>query len=226
MRVVRVDKQEQVSSYLAKIIRQKLAQGQKVLWLLSGGSAIGIAVSARQQIDSSPNLVIGLIDERYGEVGHDDSNWEQLVRAGLNLDGVQIIQVLNGQDLDGTVNTYSEKIGLALAGSDYVIGLLGMGIDGHTGGILPGSSAVNEVERYVMCYQGPDYLRITTTPKLISQLDEAVLYVAGEAKKPVIEMLVNDTIPPMQQPAQLLKAAKQFTIYTDQLGDKLPGVKV
>jgi len=53
-----------------------------VLWLVPGGSNIPIAVEAMDMIRKEMSglslkyLTITLSDERYGSVGHKDSNWK------------------------------------------------------------------------------------------------------------------------------------------------------
>ena len=59
--------------------------------------------------------------------------------------------------------------------ADYKIGIFGVGVDGHTAGILPQSVAVN-TEEIIFGYETPEYDRITITPKTIASLDQAILY--------------------------------------------------
>jgi 6-phosphogluconolactonase/glucosamine-6-phosphate isomerase/deaminase len=65
----------------------ELRAGKRVLWLLSGGSNIRAIVEVMDSIDDSltPNLSLLLADERFGPVGHHDSNWQQLLDAGFGL---------------------------------------------------------------------------------------------------------------------------------------------
>src|SRR5277367_1907885 len=58
----------------------------KVLWIVAGGSNIEITVRIMAKINRrlSSNLYLLLSDERYGEEGHKDSNFKQLLSGGLD----------------------------------------------------------------------------------------------------------------------------------------------
>lgn len=95
----------------------------------------------------------------------------------------------------------------------------GIGPDGHTSGILPGSPALTSSD--LACnYVSDPYTRITTTPTALQHISEAVVYTTGEAKWPVLEQL-SSAVPMRQQPAQLLKKIPILTIYNDCKGEQL-----
>ena len=206
---------EAVVAHLVNILTLQLNAGKRVLWLIPGGSAIEVAVQVGRQLTGLPleNLYVTLTDERYGPVGHKDSNWQQLTDKGLNLPGAHLLPVLSGADINQTTSAFAETLSIQLAAADYSIGLFGMGSDGHTAGILPGTVAVASTE-LAKHYQAASYLRVTMTGVAIRQLDEAVLYAAGSEKKPALEILKDD-VKPAVQPAQLLKQVPIVTIYTD-----------
>ena len=56
------------------------------------------------------------------------------------------------------------------------------------------------------------------TPKALSQLDAAVVYAAGSAKKPALDSLKTGT-DPSEQPAQYLKNINNVFIFNDQIGE-------
>ncbi len=145
LRFIHISNPQPVIDYLSLTIRQKLDEGKKLLWLIPGGSSIPIvaAVSKQLQGDDLSNLTVTLTDERYGPVGHADSNWQQLRDAGLNLPGANLQPVLRGKDIDTTAADYSATIAKDLEDCDYKLGFIGIGADGHTAGILPASPAVS-----------------------------------------------------------------------------------
>ncbi len=204
-----------VGKYLARLISTQLGDGRRVLWLLSGGSAIAAAVEAAKLLQGADlsNLTVSLIDERYGEVGHADSNWAQLLAAGFDLPGATLHPVLSGLGQAETAEDFEHFLASQFAASDYVVGLLGIGPDGHTSGILPHSPAVTATE-LVCTYDGGGYQRITTTPVALGKLGEAVVYATGESKWPQLDRLETElTI--AEQPAQTLKTVSKLTIFTD-----------
>lgn len=217
---VRSADNEAVARFIGSTIQSKLDEGKKVLWLVPGGSAIKIAVGARDSLTRNlQTLTVSLTDERYGPDGHVDSNWEQLTRAGFNFDGLKRVPVLTGLDLAATTNTFKGFLTQALQENDYLVGLFGMGADGHVSGILPGSLAVTS-EEFCTSYQGPDFMRITTTPRFITLLSEAFLYTSGAAKHHQLELL-NQELPLAEQPAQALKLVPTLTVISDFIGEAL-----
>lgn len=211
---------EPVASYLSQRIGDKLSRGQRVLWLVPGGSAIAVAVAAASQLKSKDlhNLTVTLTDERYGPVGHKDSNWQQLADQGFRLAGANLIPVLNNESAEVTANRLAVALQAQLAQSDYAIGLFGIGADGHTAGILPGSPAVN-AQVFAAGYQADPYYRITMTGPAIAKLDEAIVFAMDESKQPVIDQLGTD-VPVEKQPAQFLKQTQKLIIYNGYKGEK------
>ncbi|HVQ44471.1 MAG TPA: 6-phosphogluconolactonase [Candidatus Saccharimonadia bacterium] len=204
-----------VAAYLAAKILAQLADGRSVLWLLSGGSGIATAVATASLLSGHDlsSLTVSLIDERYGPPGHADSNWHQLEVAGLKLPGATLHPVLTGASESDTAAAFAKFLADQFDTADHVLGLLGIGLDGHTSGILPHSPAVT-APGLVCAYDGGQYQRLTTTPRALKHLNEAVAYAAGEAKWPVLDRLETD-LPIAEQPAQALKAVPHLTIFTD-----------
>jgi 6-phosphogluconolactonase/glucosamine-6-phosphate isomerase/deaminase len=114
------------------------------------------------------------------------------------------------------VSSYASTVQQVFSDNELCIGLFGIGPDGHTAGILPGSTASSETEKLVTGYTGPDYQRITLTVPAIAQLDVAIAYAAGAAKAPALQTLKTEDISVSDQPAQVLKQVPEFFIYSDQ----------
>jgi 6-phosphogluconolactonase/glucosamine-6-phosphate isomerase/deaminase len=204
---------------LVTTINNALGSGSTVAWLVSGGSAVALAVTIAQQLIDGGHraqLRILQIDERYGPVGHANSNWQQLLDAGFVCDGAVYRPILHGMSFAETVSSYMETLQDALNNCQLRIGLLGIGPDGHTAGMLPGSSAANETAQLVAGYQGPDYTRITMTAPAIARLDLAVAFASGEAKRATLGKLQTE-VPIPEQPAQAIKKAARWYIYSDVL---------
>ncbi len=210
---------EAITDYVSDILRTKLGAGERVLWLVAGGSAISVAVAVAhnlQGLDLS-NLTVTLTDERYGPVGHPDSNWAQLEQAGFSLPGAQLVPVLHGHSIEDSTTEFARHLQEYCQGATYCLGLFGIGPDGHTAGTLPHSPAVESTE-WAASYQGPDHMRVTMTASAIAALSEAVVYAMGEAKAEPLKRL-NTGVPIAEQPAQALKKVPILTIFNDQIGD-------
>ena len=205
---------------VADAVEQASSSGRSVLVLLSGGSAIGTAVRLSGLIDSvASKCTFSLVDERWGRPGHADSNWQQLKSADLRLDKINFYEVLNGQDATAAAGDFNAFLQQALNDHDYIIGLFGIGADGHTAGILPGSPAV-AAKGYAVAYSADDYQRITITPLMIAKIDEAFVYALGPAKAEQLDRLALE-LPLDKQPAQALKTVPKLVIFNDSRGVKL-----
>ena len=207
--------QEAACTSLAGSINEHLEAGQQVLWLLSGGSNVSVAVEVAHRLRNVTlaNLTVILADERYVQPGHHDSNWQQLLDAGLDLPGAALQPTLLGQGFDATVSRFYKDLDHALTAADWSVALLGMGTDGHIAGILPGSPAVTSAD-VAVGYEAADYTRITITSVGLARLDEVVLVAAGQAKQPQLERL-HSQLDVQEQPAQALKRVPTVHIYTN-----------
>lgn len=206
---------------LAAKLASSLIQG-RVLWLVCGGSNIPLSVAAmnilraRVGTEELENLTIALTDERYGPVGHADSNWQQLQNAEFNFEGVQSIPILIGAPLDETVATYALRLEEAFDTHPMVVAQFGIGSDGHIAGILPHSPAATDA-RPVCAYDAPPYTRITLTFRAFEYIMIGYAFVFGDAKYEAVQRLVNETLPLTHMPSQVLKQLPEAYLYSDQL---------
>jgi 6-phosphogluconolactonase/glucosamine-6-phosphate isomerase/deaminase len=212
---VTISSPEPAAKHLAGLISAQLLDHRRVLWLVSGGSAVAVAVAAARLLEGQElsGLTVSLIDERYGEAGHPDSNWTALEAAGFSLPGASLHPVLFGAPQLETAEALTAFLQVNFAAADYCVGLLGIGPDGHTAGILPHSPAVT-APGLVCAYDGGGFQRITITAAALSHLNEAVVYAAGNSKWPVLDRLETE-LPIADQPAQLLKTIAKLTIFAD-----------
>ena len=194
------------------------------LWLLSGGSNIRLSVEIMKKIDVdlSSNLSVALVDERFGPYRHPDSNWTQLMQTGFDPKRARVIETIrpDSGDLTDTINRYSHDLSAAIEESTSVIGQLGMGTDGHIGGILPGSSAASETDQLILGYQSNPFTRITMSFNGLRQLDCAFLLAFGPNKQAQLLKLVNQDVGLEEQPAQIIKQIQESYLYNDQVEGK------
>lgn len=201
-----------------QIINSELSRGGTVVLFLSGGSLIPheVAIVGQLKPPSAERLLLMQVDERYGRLGHADSNWQKLLTAHLETVGLTFEPVLTGGDFASTIERYNEITEKRLAQATLSIGLLGIGADGHTAGILPHSVATVARDRLVVGYQGPDFQRITLSLPAIEQLDVALVYVDAQEKAAALRNLQMD-ISVDEQPAQVLKHVKETYIYSNHI---------
>lgn len=207
---------------LAKALSEGLSHRTKVVWMLSGGTNVPIAVSVMKKLRHNvphsffKNLAIMLLDERYGKVGHKDSNWRALLDAGFDFEGTKTFPVLTGLSLSETVAKYAEIVKEQFENARTIIGQFGIGADGHIAGILPYSRAV-DAKDLVFSYDALPLRRITLTPSALLKIRTAYVFVFGEAKREAVRNLRDKNLSTEEQPAQILKKIPKAYLYSDQL---------
>ncbi len=220
IKYAKVSNSEPVIDFLVGRLEANLSSGKRVFWLLPGGSAIKLAVEVARRLQAPlAKLTVSLTDERYGPVDYPDSNWRQLIDAGLSLPGANLQPVLTGKPLEQTVDDYTNMLIKYLSKCDYSLALAGMGTDGHIFGIKPASPAVS-ADKPVVGYTWDDYVRITPTAKILKMLDEIVILAIGQQKHKQFDRLEAD-LAIDEQPAQLLKQLSKVTIFNDYKGEVL-----
>jgi 6-phosphogluconolactonase len=205
---------------LSAAISTALAENKQLLMLVSGGSNIGVAVTVLNNLpaDQISRLQVTLVDERYGPVGHADSNWQQLLNAGLQTEQATLLPVLQSDlTLQATADVYEKLFLDAAQQANTIIGLLGIGPDGHTAGILPDTAAASDEDSIVIAYKAGTYERLTLGYKALRMIDAAYVFAFGPVKRPAIEALIDTDLPLSQQPAQILKQLTASYLYTDQV---------
>jgi len=202
-----------VCDFLVQRIKTLLTAGDQVLLLLSGGSAIDLEIQALKAILELPqvaNLLVSQVDERYGHVSHPNSNWQQLLERGFDPKKMLHNPILHGKNLSATATDFSSF--LENEKKRTIVGVFGIGADGHTAGILPGSTAIAETNT-VAAYESSPHTRITIAPPFFSHIDLALVWAVGEVKQRQLERLQSD-LDPAEQPAQLLKQCQELYIFT------------
>ncbi|HXR50164.1 MAG TPA: 6-phosphogluconolactonase [Verrucomicrobiae bacterium] len=199
-----------------------LAEGKRVLWLVSGGSNIDAAVDVMDTITPrlSQGLSILLADERFGQEGHSDSNWTNLMKAGFKPKRALLLPVLCGKNtLEEALAHYRDIVRKAYAEHDVIVVQLGMGVDGHIAGILPNSAAAKEKKELVVSYKSNPYTRLTLTFPALKRAHHAYVFAFGDTKAQALFDLHNKRLSLLKQPAQILKRLQDVSVYNDQLGD-------
>lgn len=209
---------------LTNTIRGALGNNQTVLWLLSAGSNVDITLQVTQQLGTAGVGFVkaALVDERYGDPGHADSNYQKLVDAGFESTGIPLTPVLlpNGESLQATAGRYESVLHDLMSQAQCVVIQLGIGADGHTAGVLPHSIGVDST-KLIESYDGPDFRRITMTLGALRRVDQAFVFCYGADKATTLRQLVDADLPLAEQPAQILKKLPSVYLYNDQVGGEI-----
>lgn len=85
--------------------------------------------------------------------------------------------------------------------------LLGMGDDGHTASLFPGTDAVHEQERLAIAHHVPklDATRLTLTPRLLNNAREVIFLVNGDAKAEMLHKVLDGPIDVDAIPSQVIR---------------------
>lgn len=186
---------------------------------LSGGStpkalyALLAAEPYRSRIDwSKVHILFG--DERAVPPDHKDSNFKMAEESLLSKVPVPKGQIYRMKgELGDKADQAAKEYGLMLQ-SDFPDGLdvvlLGMGGDGHTASIFPGTMAVKEKKHRVVGYfaenssTGKSW-RITMTAPFINQAREILVLLAGADKAARLKEVLEGPEDPDRLPIQLIK---------------------
>jgi 6-phosphogluconolactonase len=198
---------KELAGALVAHLRQRLDQVARVHVALSGGSSGKLlceALTGNDVLRASEwaRLHVWLVDERC--VPDDDPRLNMgLIRGSLgspaplpeaNLHPMPVLQA------DGA-NQYERELRAALAERPHAneqrldAVVLGMGADGHTASLFPGTAALEERERFIVLNDGervtPPRPRMTMTFPLLNRARFIALLVTGESKRAVLERLAG-----------------------------------
>lgn len=171
-------------------------------------------------------------DERTVPAGDAESNYRMAQDALLARVPVEEGQVhrMRGEmpDADQAAQEYEQELQAAFGATaracpQFDLILLGMGAEGHTASLFPGTRALNETTRWVVGnWVGKLYTwRITFTAPLINCARAVVFLVAGEDKALAIRGVLEGPYEPEQLPAQLVKPEEGRLVWM--LDDKAAG---
>lgn len=206
---------------LTEDISEKLKSGASVLWLVCGGSNIPLSVQVLSNllatcgVDELTRLTVMQTDERYGDVSHPHSNWQELIQSGFQVERIRSIPILASLPLAETTERYEEQLAVAYEHAEYIVGQFGIGADGHIAGILPHSPAVNERKMLMVGYEATPFIRVTITPPAFRQIHTAYAFVFGESKRVAVENLCTQMLTIQEEPAGLLKEVSRAVLFGD-----------
>jgi 6-phosphogluconolactonase len=189
---------------------------------LAGGSTpkalYGLLVSDPAFRDNLPwdKMCLFFGDERHVPPDHADSNFRMAAEAlilKVPLKPEQVLRIKGEYaDTEKAAREYEQAIRTHFRLADgefprFDLVLLGMGNEGHTASLFPGTKALHENTRIVAPnWVGKLYTeRVTLTAPTINQAARVIFLVAGADKAPALKAVLEGPYEPEQLPAQMIQ---------------------
>jgi len=93
--------------------------------------------------------------------------------------------------------------------------LLGLGDDGHTASLFPGTEAPGVRDRLATVGRGKGLERITLTAPVLSAARQVVFLVSGAGKRQALARLLDPLEPPERTPARLVQPRTPVLVLAD-----------
>lgn len=147
-------------------------------------------------------------DERCVPPNHPDSNYGLASRAFIDQVPVSmenVYRILGEEVPEAAAERYERELKghFKVGGPRFDLILLGLGEDGHTASIFPGSTAAIESKRFAVAVQHPDsdQWRITLTLTAINESANVMFQVAGESKRNILKVVRSGATAQYEVPA-------------------------
>lgn len=170
-------------------------------------------------------------DERTVPPDHPDSNYRMAREAMFKHTDVSESQIhrihAEVEDPNRAAEEYEKEIrqhfNVVSDVPPFDLILLGMGPDGHTASLFPGTEALNEQRRLVVSNWVSKFNthRITFTVPLINHAATVMFLVCGEDKAATLKAVLEGPYDPEVYPSQLIKPDGDLIWFIDQAAGKL-----
>lgn len=226
MEVVRGENaREEAGRALNELLTQYGAR--PILLLLSGGSALQILEGVSDEVLGT-HVTLSVLDERYSTDPF-INNCTQLKAtdffARTTKRGVQTFSTEVHEQTMTELSAswvHSLHVWKDKHPDGAVIATMGVGSDGHTAGMFGGEYGVDfSGPEWVVSYSVPKEVheytkRITTTYTFLKEcVDEAIVYVVGEEKRPILERLTQSVCTTTDMPSCIFHEMQSVKVYTD-----------
>ncbi len=173
------------------------------LLALSGGTSMDYKSMIVDPSDIIPGAIC-VVDERYGEPFHENSNELLMKNAGIkdfaDEKCIESHKVLRGEGFLETAKGYEKDIEELFSRFAKKVGVMGVGDNLHTAGIFPYSVAAkspNFVEAEEVEDQFP--LRITITLRSLGEFTNFVIMMFGDGKREAVKRMLSEDENDMQK---------------------------
>ena len=212
------------SDLMTQVIVSTLKNKTRAKIALCGGSTPKAAYSllGKKNIDWV-NVDLFLGDERWVDNKSQDSNCF-LLNNSLFKEGNPSLEAsffavstVELSSPDESADVYETILKNNFAGDPprFDLILLGLGDDGHTASLFPGSEALFERDSYITAGEGKGHKRITFTSKLLSAADNVVFLISGSSKQTALKHLLDPSESWERTPAKLVAPNSEIIVLAD-----------
>ncbi len=186
MKVVMYPDPVELAAAAAERLRDLIAGPESTIGL-AGGSTPGATYRRLAQLDVPwERTELWLSDERWVPPDHPESNGSMAATALAGVPAT-LLRPRFGSDPAASAYSYEQLLRDHVTPDRYGVVLLGMGTDGHTASLFPGTAALESdlwfVENWIPQLEA---YRLTATPRMISEADLVIVLVSGAAKSAVL----------------------------------------
>ncbi len=209
------------AEHLIKLAREAIEARGCFAVALSGGSTPRGAYALLATDELAGQLDWSCIhvfwgDERCVPPDHPDSNYRMARQALLDhvpLPAENIYRIRGELEPEEAAAQYERTLRTFFSASpeqtvpEFDLILLGMGDDGHTASLFPGSAALHERNRWVVasCVDKLGAWRVTLTPVVINSAANVTFLVSGAGKAESLRQVLTGPDQPDHLPAQIVK---------------------
>ena len=213
---------------VTSVIAEARAQGRNAAIALSGGSTpkkMGELLAQPPNVErvhwDSVEIFWG--DERWVPLADAESNAGEAMRGFLDHVPIPNERVhpfeTDLEDPDVAAERYDREIWrtVPITGGipAFDLILLGMGDDGHTASLFPGTAAIREERRLVVAHRVDklDAMRLTLTPPLINAAEQVVFLIGGAGKAETLHAVLDGNVDIDTYPSQVVQPAQGTLVW-------------
>ena len=213
LEIIKEKTHEECSKLLLKWISKHINEFEKFSIGLSGGTTPELFYKLfSKKYHEYSNITFWTVDERHVDTTEKISN-QKMINSIFNDTKLNVIKYDYNEDPRLSAENYTTKVLEKI--NKFNIAVLGVGDDGHVASLFPNTRAL-ESDKKGFVENEVNILtkwRITSTYRLLADVESLYLFVKGENKKEVIQKIGNEDDLPVNK---LIGLRKKTTLLTDQ----------